>query len=48
MMHTFDHIFSKFNAAVTSRSVKVALMVLTIAVFVLAAGAPNATIGIGK
>jgi len=36
------------TASLTSRNVRIAIMVFTIALFVLGAAAPNATIGIGK
>jgi len=36
------------TALLTSRNVRIALLAFTIALFVLSAGAPNATIGIGK
>jgi len=32
----------------TSRNARIAIMAFTIALFVMSAGAPNATIGIGK
>jgi predicted small secreted protein len=34
--------------ALNSRTVKLIIMVVVLALFVLSAGAPNATIGIGK
>lgn len=36
------------NTAVNSRKGRILIMALTIALFILSAGAPNATIGIGK
>jgi hypothetical protein len=34
--------------ALNSRTAKLVIMILVLALFVLSAGAPNATIGIGK
>ena len=47
-MNTLNRMISEVVAVATSRKVKIAFMVLAIALFVFAAGAPNATIGIGK
>ncbi|HUV16115.1 MAG TPA: hypothetical protein VMW28_06090 [Pelolinea sp.] len=37
-----------FASTLTSRKGRLVIMIITIALFVLSAGAPNATIGIGK
>ena len=46
------HQFTKFSALIASvihtRKARFAIMVIAIALFVLSAGAPNASIGIGK
>jgi len=40
--------FTLFTSAVNGKKGRLIVLVLTIALFVLSAGAPNATIGIGK
>ncbi len=40
--------FTLFASTVHGKKVRVIVLVLTIVLFVLSAGAPNATIGIGK
>jgi len=47
-MVNLNKFFTLLSSAVHSRKGHLAVMVLTIALFVLSAGAPNATIGIGK
>jgi len=47
-MYNFTKFFTLLSSAAHSRKAHLAIMVLTIALFVLSAGAPNATIGIGK
>jgi len=47
-MDTINRIFTKTASAIHSRHFRLMLMVLAIALFVFAAGAPNATVGIGK
>jgi len=46
------HQFTKFSALITSamhsKQARIIVMVIAIALFVLSAGAPNASIGIGK
>jgi len=36
------------SGVLTSRNIRIIAMIITVALFVLSAGAPNATIGIGK
>ena len=38
----------KLTLLATSKTVRIVVMILTIALFVISAAAPNATIGIGK
>jgi hypothetical protein len=38
----------RLSHLINAKSVRIAIMVLTIALFVLSAAAPNATVGIGK
>lgn len=38
----------RFASLMSGRTVRVLFMVLTLALFILSAAAPNATIGIGK
>ena len=47
-MVTINRVFTHVLSAGRSHTVRIAIMVLTIALFVFAAGAPNATVGIGK
>jgi len=47
-MHTIQYLFTKATSAFRNRYVQTAIMVLALALFVFAAGAPNATVGIGK
>jgi len=47
-MQTIHHLITKAISVLKNRSVQIAIMVLTLTLFVLAAGAPNATVGIGK
>jgi low affinity Fe/Cu permease len=47
-MYNLNKFFTQISSAVHSRKGRIALMVLTIALFVLSAGAPNAMGGIGK
>ena len=47
-MKTINRIFSQAFTAMRSRQVQLVIMVVAIALFVFAAGAPNATVGIGK
>jgi len=47
-MYTFKKFFTKTALIVRSKNFRIVLMALTIALFVLSAGAPNAMGGIGK
>jgi len=47
-MNRFKQVSSRIVTVFNSRQIRVAIMVLTIALFVLSAGAPNATGAIGK
>lgn len=47
-MKTLQREFFLAAALMTSRNARIAILAFTIALFVLCAGAPNATIGIGK
>ena len=47
-MVKINRVITNVLSAAHSRTVRIAIMVLTIALFVFAAGAPNATVGIGK
>jgi hypothetical protein len=47
-MYNLKKIFTYVSTTVHSRTGHIVLMVLTIALFVLSAGAPNATGAIGK
>ena len=47
-MKKFNKEFTLFSSAVNGKTGRLIVLVLTIALFVLSAGAPNATIGIGK
>lgn len=41
-------ILKTITAKISEKHVRMAIMVLTIALFVISAAAPNATVGIGK
>jgi hypothetical protein len=47
-MVAINRVFTGVLSAGRSRTVRIAITVLTIALFVFAAAAPNATVGIGK
>ena len=47
-MYTINKFFTRLSSAIHSRSGRIAIMVLAMALFILSAGAPSATIGIGK
>ena len=47
-MNNLNKFFILISSAVHSSKGRLAVIVLTIALFALSAGAPNATIGIGK
>ena len=47
-MYNINKFFTLLSSAAHSRKAHLAIMVLTIALFVLGAGAPNATGAIGK
>ena len=47
-MYNINKFFTRLSSTLHSHKARLAIMVLTIALFVLSAGAPNATIGIGK
>jgi len=47
-MQTIHHLITKATLALRNRNVQIAIIVFTLALFVFAAGAPNATVGIGK
>jgi len=47
-MHHINKFFILLSSAAHSHKGHLAIMILTIALFVLSAGAPNATGGIGK
>jgi len=47
-MYQLNNIFTGISNAIHSRKGQIAIMILTIALFVLSAGAPNAMGGIGK
>ena len=47
-MKKIDRGFILAASAVSSNKGRLAIMIMTIILFVLSAGAPNATIGIGK
>jgi hypothetical protein len=47
-MKKLNNMFAFTVTAINGRTVRIALMVAAIALFVLSAAAPNATIGIGK
>ncbi len=47
-MYRINKFFTLLSSAAHSRKARLAIMVLTIALFVLSAGAPNATGAIGK
>jgi len=40
--------FTLLASIITTKNARLVVMILTIALFMLGAGAPNATIGIGK
>ncbi len=48
MMKNLQREFLLAAGFLTSRNARIAILAFTIALFVLSAGAPNATIGIGK
>ena len=41
-------ILTRFASIITGKTGRIIVMVLTIALFVISAAAPNATVGIGK
>jgi hypothetical protein len=47
-MNNLTSVLNNVFAALNSRTGRVVIMVIVLALFVLSAGAPNATIGIGK
>ena len=47
-MKNIQKVTANITSALQSRKYRILLAVLTLALFVLAAGAPSATIGIGK
>ena len=47
-MNKITSIFTRTFSAINSKTGRILLMVVVLALFVLSAGAPNATIGIGK
>jgi low affinity Fe/Cu permease len=47
-MKKFNNELALLVSSLTGRKGRLAVMVITIVLFILSAGAPNATIGIGK
>ena len=47
-MKKFNNGLTLFVTSLTGKKGQLAVMVITIVLFILSAGAPNATIGIGK
>lgn len=47
-MNKINRIFSAASSFAGSRTFHIAILVFALALFVFSAGAPNATIGIGK
>ena len=47
-MKNINEKITLIGTALTSQTAKLAILIATIALFVLSAAAPNATIGIGK
>ncbi len=47
-MKKLNEKFTLLMSGVTEKRIRLVVMVITIALFILSAGAPNATIGIGK
>ena len=47
-MYNFNKFFTLLSSTLHSRKARLVILVLTLALFVLSAGAPNASIGIGK
>ena len=47
-MKNFNEMFNIISTAFSSRTARVLIMTVVIALFVLSAPAPNGTIGIGK
>ena len=47
-MKNFNNELTLLVSSLTGRKGRLAVMVVTIVLFILSAGAPNATIGIGK
>jgi hypothetical protein len=47
-MNKLQQVIPLASSVLTHRNIRIIAMIITIALFVLSAGAPNATIGIGK
>jgi hypothetical protein len=47
-MKNINNQFAKLLSGLTEKRIRLVVMMITIALFILSAGAPNATIGIGK
>jgi len=47
-MKKLNEKFTLLMSGVTEKRIRLVVMVITIALFIFSAGAPNATIGIGK
>lgn len=47
-MKKFNNELTLLVSSLTGRKARLAVMIITIVLFILSAGAPNATIGIGK
>lgn len=47
-MKKFNHELTLLASSLTGKNGHLVVMVMTIVLFILSAGAPNATIGIGK